>query len=106
PEIVILLVSAMFVIAELAYRAGLRRHERTHDAGRDVFVAVKVALLGLLALLLAFAFGMAADRYAERQRLVTDEANRLYEVYLRSSLLTEPARAKFQQTFREFVKAR
>src|SRR5262245_55239468 len=88
-EIVILLMLAMLVVAELAYRVGLRRLEHTHDAGRDVFVAIKVALLGLLALLLAFAFGMAADRYAERQKLVTDEGNALYEVYLRSSVLPE-----------------
>lgn len=60
--IVIALMVVMLLAAELAYRAGRRWQSNTHDAGRDVFVAIKVSLLGLLALLLAFAFGMAADR--------------------------------------------
>ena len=99
-------IVAMLLAAELAYRVGRRWHAHTEDAGREVFVAIKVSLLGLLALLLAFAFGMAADRYAERQRLVMDEANGLHEAWLRSSLLPEPARPRFQQLFRQFVDAR
>jgi len=104
--IVAVLLAAMLLAFELAYRMARRWHSKTHDAGREVFVAIKVSLLGLLALLLAFTFGMAADRYAERQRLVTDEANVLHSVLLRSSLLPEPARARFQQLFRQFVDAR
>lgn len=104
--ILAVLMVAMMLVAELSYRAGRRWHARTHDAGRDVFVAIKVSLLGLLALLLAFSFGMAADRYSERQRLVTDEANLLNGILLRSSLLPEPARGRFEQLFGQFVEAR
>ena len=64
-----------------------------------------VALL-MAAMLLAFTFGMAADRFAERQRLVTDEANMLHRVLLHSSLLPEPARAQFQKSLRQLVDAR
>ena len=71
-----------------------------------MFVAIKVSMLGLLALLLAFAFGMAADRFAERQRLVTDEADMLHRVLLHGSLLPEPARAQFQKSLRQLVDAR
>jgi hypothetical protein len=104
--IVVALMAAMILAAELAYRAGRRWHADTHDAGREIFVAIKVALLGMLALLLAFTFGMAADRYADRQRLVTDEANLLHTLLLRSSLLPEPARTQFQQVLGQFVDAR
>jgi Protein of unknown function (DUF4239) len=104
--ITVCLMAAMMLAAEIAYWAGRRWHANTHDAGREVFVAIKVSLLGLLALLLAFTFSMAADRYADRQRLVTDEANTLHTLLLRSSLLPEPARARFQQLFGEFVDAR
>jgi len=100
------LLAVMLLAFELAYAAGRRWHADTHDAGREVFVAIKVSLLGLLALLLAFAFGMAADRYAERQRLVTDEANMLHRVLLYSSLLPEPAHAQFHASFRQLVDAR
>ena len=104
--IVVVLMAAMLLAAELAYRAGRRWHPDIPDAGREIFVAIKVSLLGLLALLLAFTFGMAADRYAERQRLVTDEANTLHSLLLRSSLLPEPTRARFQQLLGQFVEAR
>ena len=105
-SIVLVLLLASLLAFELAYRAGRRWHADTHDAGREVYVALKVALLGLLALLLAFAFGMAADRYTERQRLVTEEANILHRVFLYGSLLPPPARAQFQKSFRELVDAR
>lgn len=104
--IVAVLIAAILLAFELAYRAGRRWHADTHAAGREVFVAIKVSILGLLALLLAFAFGMAADRYADRQRLVTDEANALHRVMLHGSLLPEPDRAQFQNTLRQFVDAR
>jgi hypothetical protein len=104
--IVVVLMAAMLLAFELAYQVGRRWHADTHDAGREIFVAIKVSLLGLLALLLAFTFGMAADRYADRQRLVTDEANSLHNLWLRSSLLPEPARARFQQLLGQFVDAR
>ena len=104
--IVLVVLGASLAAFELAYRCGRRWHADTHDAGREVYVALKVALLGLLALLLAFAFGMAADRYSERQQLVTEEANILHRVLLYGSLLPAPARAQFQKSFREFVDAR
>lgn len=103
---VVVLIGAMMLASELAYRMGRRWHSDTQDAGRDVFVAIKVSLLGLLALLLAFTFSMAVERYNERQRLVLDEANLLHSLLLRSSLLPEPPRSQFQQYLREFVGAR
>jgi hypothetical protein len=100
------LMGAMLLASELGYWIGRRWHSNTHDAGREIFVAIKVSMIGLLALLLAFAFGMAADRFAERQRLVMDEANMLHRVLLHGSLLPEPARAQFQKSFRQLVDAR
>ena len=104
--IVVVLLAAMLVAFELAYRSGRCWHSNTHDTGREVYVAIKVAVLGLLALLLAFAFGMAADRYSERQRLVTEEANVLHRMLLYGDLLPAPACAQFQKSFRELVDAR
>lgn len=104
--IALFLMAAMLLVAELGYWVGRRWHSDTHDAGREVFVAMKVSMLGLLALLLAFAFGMAADRFGERQRLVTDEADMLHRVLLYGSLLPEPTRAQFQKSLREMVDAR
>jgi hypothetical protein len=103
---VAVLLAVMLLAFELAYQIARRWHTATEHAGREVFVAVKVSLLGMLALLLAFTFGMAVDRYAERQRLVTAEANLLHGMLLQSTLLPEGARAQFRQLFGQFVDAR
>jgi hypothetical protein len=45
--IVAVLLAAMLLAFELAYQIARRWHSATHDAGREVFVAIKVSLLGL-----------------------------------------------------------
>ena len=49
------------------------------------------ALLGLQAFLLGVTMGMAAARFADRQRLVTDEATVIERVYLRAGSLASTA---------------
>jgi hypothetical protein len=49
------------------------------------------AVLGLLALLVAFSFGMALNRYEKRRELVVTEANAIEAAYQRSALLDDPA---------------
>lgn len=55
------------------------------------------AILGVLALLLAFTFGMALDRFEERRHLVTQEANAIGTSYLRAQLLDEPHRSRLSE---------
>jgi hypothetical protein len=50
--------------------------------------------LALLALLLAFTFGLVLNRYEARRQLVTDEANAIGTAYLRAQLLDEPPRSR------------
>ena len=52
------------------------------------------SLLGFLALLMAFSFSMALDRYEERRHLVIQEANAIGTAYLRTQLLDEPHRGR------------
>jgi len=52
------------------------------------------SMLGLLALLMAFSFSMALDRYEERRHLVVQEANAIGTAYLRTQLLDEPHRGR------------
>jgi hypothetical protein len=52
------------------------------------------SMLGFLALLMAFSFSMALDRYEERRHLVIQEANAIGTAYLRTQLLDEPHRAR------------
>jgi hypothetical protein len=52
------------------------------------------SMLGFLALLMAFSFSMALDRYEERRHLVIQEANAIGTAYLRAQLLDEPHRGR------------
>jgi hypothetical protein len=61
------------------------------------------AILGVLALLLAFSFGMALDRYEERRHLVIQEANAIGTSYLRAQLLDEPHRSRLSKLLVQYT---
>ncbi|MDR2220233.1 MAG: hypothetical protein LBE24_06590 [Methylobacillus sp.] len=52
------------------------------------------AVLGLLALLVAFSFGMALDRYDARCKLVVSEANALSTAWQRTALFDHPGQLR------------
>ncbi len=53
------------------------------------------SIFALLALLVAFTFGLAMDRYQNRRQLVVQEANAVEALYLKAQLLGEPDRSRF-----------
>jgi len=53
------------------------------------------SVFALLALLVAFTFSLAVDRYQTRRALVVQEANAIEAVYLKAQLLDEPHRSRF-----------
>jgi hypothetical protein len=72
----------------LAIRAGGADGE-TSDEGY-----ILSAVLGLLALLIAFTFGMALDRHETRREMVVAEANALSTAYMRTAVLDQPQRLR------------
>lgn len=60
-------------------------------------------MIGLLALLLAFSFSMAVDRYEERRRLVVQEANAIGTAFLRAQLLDEPHRSRLSKLLVDYT---
>lgn len=52
------------------------------------------ALLGLVALVLAFGLALAVGRYEARRAAVVDESNAIGTTYLRAQLLAEPVRSR------------
>jgi hypothetical protein len=71
-----------------------RRRTGSRAAGAGLEGAMIQAVLGLLALLMAFTFALAVDRFDTRRRLVLDEANAIGTIYLRTQLLGEPHRTR------------
>jgi len=97
--LLILLLS--FVIG---YWAGRRfRKEGEPDSQINT---IQTATLGLLGLLLAFTYSMAAARYETRRDLVVQESNAIGTAYLRAKMLPEPQRAQIIGLLREYVDAR
>lgn len=104
--IILCLFVTLLVITELGYRQGLAASEDYEDAGKTQLSTLQGAVLGLLALLLAFSFAMAEARFEERRALVVDESNAIGTVYLRSQMLAEPYRGDIARLLRDYVDAR
>jgi hypothetical protein len=96
------------VVLLVAYNLGFRFGRRRRAAGDDAaqLGTVQGALLGLLGLLLAFSFSAAAGRFAERQRLVLDEANAIGTTYLRADMLPSPHRQALRSGLVNYTRAR
>ena len=76
----------------------VRRRAQADDEGSHNQESYLVgSMLGFLALLMAFSFSMALDRYEERRHLVIQEANAIGTAYLRTQLLDEPHRGRLSR---------
>lgn len=87
-----LLVAACLFIGlamEGGYRLGRWRHARAAEEKESPVGAMVGSILGLLAFLLAFTFGLAASRFDERRKVVLEEANAIGTTWLRAKLLPE-----------------
>jgi len=91
---------------EGGYRLGCRTPPRASEASRGVFATLLAAVLGVLGLLLAFSFAMAAARYDLRTALVLREANAIGTAYVRTRVVEEPTREQIQGVLRAYVDAR
>jgi hypothetical protein len=91
---------------EGGYRLGQWRHARATEEKETPVGAMVASILGLLAFLLAFTFGMAANRFDARRQAVLDEANAIGTTYLRARLLPEPQGPEAARLLREYVDVR
>jgi hypothetical protein len=71
------------------------RHRSEHL--REHLGVLQSALLGLVALVLAFGLALAVGRYESRRAAVVDDANAIGTTYLRAQTLTEPIRTRSLQ---------
>ncbi len=92
--------------AEAGFLLGRSRRRRSEEAPKAPVGEVVAAMLGLLALLLAFTFSLAASRFDTRRVLVLDEANAVGTTWLRAGMLPEPHRSEIRRLLREYVEHR
>ena len=79
---------------------------RVTDQGAEEVLTLQGAVLGLLALMIAFTFAMALSRFEGRRDAVLNEANAIGTTALRARLLPEPHGTETLKLLREYVQVR
>lgn len=101
--ILFLFMLVFFVLGE-RWRLFLMRRSKTERF--DISGSLEGSMLGLLALLLAFTFGISNSRYDARRDVIIKEANCIGTAVLRADLYPEPFRSELRRDFKEYVEAR
>ena len=99
----LLLVAAAI---EAGYRLGRFARVRSEDEKEAPVSAIAATILALLAFIMAFTFGIVADRYDARKALVREEANAIRTAWARSDFLPEPDRGEAVRLLRAYVEGR
>jgi hypothetical protein len=106
----LLVIAVLFGLLLLATEVGFRRgrviRSRLEDSAKSELGTLQGAMIGLLALLLAFSFAMAESRFNTRRQMVLEEANAIGTTYLRSKALAEPYRVKVVKLLQDYVASR
>jgi hypothetical protein len=101
----ITIVLLVLLSIEGGYRLGKYRHSRAEQEKEAPVGAMAGATLGLLAFILAFTFGLAAERFDTRRQTLLDEANAIGTTYLRAGMLPE-RREEIRALLRDYVDTR
>ncbi len=104
--ILLLLTGTLLASARIGNALGQRAREKSNERARSQVTTAQAAVFGLLALLLAFTFSMAAGRFDTRKQLVLQEANAIGTAFLRADLLSADARAQSQALLRRYIDVR
>ncbi len=102
PLIFVASLFAIFTATELGRQLGLLAGRRQ----RESISTIEGAILGLLALLIAFTFSMALSLYEVRRDAVLNEANAIGTTALRARLLPAPMNAECLKSLREYIQTR
>jgi hypothetical protein len=99
-------VSLVLLSIVVGFAIGLRQRARGTDIAEGPVGSIIGALLGLLAFLLTFTFGMASSRFDARRQLLLSEVNAIATTALRAETLPEPERSACLSLFRKYVDIR
>jgi hypothetical protein len=106
------LMIVMFVLLAGARELGGWTHRRFASeaaAGRDEATdkgMLVSAVLGLLALLIAFTFSLSLNRYDQRRAMIVEEANAIGTAEMRVRLLPEPHDALLSSLLQDYARTR
>ena len=108
PVWALLAATIVVVIAalEAGYRLGYPRSRQSDGEKESPVTAIPGAILGLAAFLLAFTFGIVAQRHDLKRTLVRNEAVALRTAWQRSDFLPEADRQEAAALLRQYVDLR
>jgi hypothetical protein len=99
------ITAALLVVStEVGFRLGNKKKGEEPEPSQ--ISTHENAVLGLLALLLAFTFSMAVSRFDARKQLVLAEANAIGTAFLRAQLLPPPHDQEVMKLLRQYVDVR
>lgn len=99
-------VVVIYLAVEVGHWLGNSRRRAAEPEKEATVGAIVAATLGLLAFLLAFAFGLAATRFDARRQMVVEEANAIGTAHLRAGLLPEPHRTEIRGLLADYLDVR
>ena len=102
PLIFVASLLAIFAATEIGRQLGLLASRQQ----RESIATIEGAILGLLALLIAFTFSMALSLYEARRDALLNEANAIGTTALRARLLPTPYSTECLKLLREYIQAR
>src|SRR3954451_830157 len=93
----------VIISIELGYQVGriLQRWKKNEKEG--MISVISGSILGLLAFILAFTFGIVSDRYDARKGLIREEANQIGTVWLRTDFIPEPDRSTSRKLLKQYL---
>jgi hypothetical protein len=101
-ELALIIFALVGGVTLLGFAAG--RYLRVHsDVLREPFGVLQGALLGVVALVLAFGLSLAVGRYEDRRAATVAEANAIGTTYLRAQLIAEPERSRSLELLRRYT---
>ena len=108
PLIAVFLGTFILVLlaAEIGFRLGAIRQKGGTQEKEGTVGAMVGTTLGLLAFMLAFTFGLAADYYQNKRVVLLDESNAIGTTWLRADFLPESERDAARGLLREYVDVR
>ena len=96
----------VFIFVEGGYRLGRRAHKKHAQEKESAISNMSGVILGLLAFILAFTFGIVTNRFDTRRNLVLDEANAIQTAYARTDFLPDSDRILATDLLRKYVDIR
>jgi hypothetical protein len=99
--IIIILFCLMLVAVWMGYKIALKKPKGSANDSE-----LLSPLLGLLALILAFTFGMSNTRYDNRKDNLIDEANCIGTAILRADIYPDSLKMEFQKDFKAYSDSR